>query len=238
MNFEHICRLYGIGIPRTCTPMTSGTVSRAWKVETDNGTYLLRTLTGKEQGEKEWAIVSHLAARGFFACPALLPTLDGAACIEADGTWYQVQEFRTGDMPDPALPGVAGAIGQVAKELSAALSDFPGGPLIHGDLGPWNMLLDDSGNILVIDFGEAHPGDPYYDFATALAGIINHTGSDRRIAACREYLSVLQPERPHLLAQLRTWAEDGVERWKDTGDTMTARFYNALNWAEENLYEL
>lgn len=238
MNFELFCRLYRFGTLQDTSPLRPGTVAQVWKLDTDTGPFLLRTLTGREQGDREWAIAEHLTARGFTRFPAIRATGEGLPYTEVDGVWYQVQEFSPGEMPDPALPGVPQALAQTAAELSAALSDFPGGPFIHGDLGPWNLLRGGDGTIRVIDFGEMRPGDCYYDFATLLAGIINHTDGGERRSACREFLTVLNPDRARLLGQFRIWAEDGVRRWSGHSDIMAARFYNALSWAEENLHEL
>ena len=141
-------------------------------------------------------------------------------------------------MPDPARPGVAAAMANIARELAAALADWSEGPLIHGDLGPWNMLQCEDGRLVVIDFGEAKFGNPYFDYATLLGGVINHTPAERRAAVCRDFLRELDCDRGKLLEQLRRWAEQGVQYWQEKNKKMVARFYHALNWAEENLYDL
>lgn len=44
--------------------------------------------------------------------------------------------------------------------------------IIHGDLGIWNMLMDGKGRVMIIDFGEARMGDPYFDIAAALTSSV------------------------------------------------------------------
>ena len=230
MNFKYLCQQYGLGRFQTAAPLTSGTVSQVWRLDTDDGTFLVRTLTGKAQGQLEWSIHRHLRERRFTATPAIL-----VPYFEQDGGWYQVQEHLSGIMPDPSAPGTAAAMGRTVRALTDALSDFPGGPVIHGDLGPWNMV-EREGALSVIDFGAARPGHPLFDAAAALGGVINHSPEGERLRACREFLTALGGDTACLPEQLRLWAEEGAARWK--GTPMEAKFYNALNWAEEHWNEL
>ena len=230
MNFKYLCQQYGLGRFQTACPMDSGTVARVWKLTTDQGAFLVRSLTEKEQGEREWKLHQHLRGRGFTAMPAIL-----VPYFEQDGLWYQVQTFLDGTMPDPAQPGMAAAMADTAKRLTAALADYPSGTVIHGDLGPWNLLKGEDGQISVIDFGEVRPGDPCFDYAALLAGIINHAPAEARETACREFLAELDCDRTGLLEQLRLWAAEGICRWTGKNENMVSRFHHALNWAEEHL---
>lgn len=238
MNFEFLCRQYELGEFQTAAPLNPGTASQVWRLETDCGSFLVRTLSGTEQGEREFAVIRHLLSRGFGDFPLILLTANGAPFLEWEGCLYQVQRLLTGTMPHPARPGVAAAMAQLAKKLAAALADYPGGPVIHGDLGPWNLLQQEDGQLAVIDFGESKPGDPYFDYATLFAGVINHIPPEQREAVCREFLSELDCDRHRLLTQLRLWAEQGVRQWTGRSEKMVSRFHHALNWAEENLYDL
>lgn len=111
--------------------------------------------------------------------------------------------------------------------------------LIHGDLGPWNML-DDRGTVRVIDFGEARLGDPYFDLASALAGLVNHSAPERRaqnaaafLDACRERLPL---DLPRLKEQLALWAWRGIAQCAAGGEPfagMAERMYGALHTMEE-----
>lgn len=229
MKFEYLCERYQLGRFRGAVCLHSGTVSRVWKLETDDGIFAMRALKDREQGEREQSFCQQLRSNGFTQMPAIL-----VPSFEQEGLWYQIQEYLIGTRPDPALPGMAAQMAQVVKHLSETM---PTG-MIHGDLGPWNLLLGEGGVLHVIDFGEVRQGDIYYDFATLFAGIINHTTPELRQQVCGAFLRELDCDRARLLEQLHTWAEQGKERWRGVDDNMAARFDHALNWAKEHLYEL
>ncbi len=286
MNFKYLCDRYHLGRFQCVTELNPGTSSQVWQLETNAGAFLVRTLNGKEQGEREWNIHRHLRERKFTAMPAIL-----VPYFEQDGLWYQVQEFCPGRRPSPDRFGTAGRIAAMVTELILAeadctvavdlpdrfdlasvwaerrlnwsvlelpmcqseadrrvaeLTELPlqNVQLIHGDLGLWNML-EEGGIIRVIDFGEARMGDPYFDLASALAGIINHSSPENRrknaaefLAACRERMEL---DMRRLTDQISLWVWRGMaqcvrnpDKWKK----MAQRFYNALLWCEENLHEL
>lgn len=234
MMFEMLCNNYGLGTLYSASPMTPGTEAAVWTLNTERGSFLLRTLTDRAQGEHEWAVVCHLRAKGFGCCPAILTTGDDMPCILLEGTWYQVQELCSGTMPDPSAPGTAAAMARTLRELERCMPDG----LIHGDLGPWNMVQKEDGSLFVIDFGCTRAGDPYFDYAAALGGVINHVPPETRPHVCGEFLRELDADRNHLLSQLRLWAEEGITRWSKQSPKMTARFQQALMWAEENIYDV
>ena len=150
-------------------------------------------------------------------------------------------EFRL-NWPLLELPLPQGDADRWVERLSALTSSNR--QLIHGDLGLWNML-ERKNEIRVIDFGEARQGDPYFDLASALAGLINHSSPENRkqnaaefLAMCRERMT-LDMER--LENQVFLWVWRGLaqcvrepEAWKN----MAQRFYHALIWCKENLHEL
>lgn len=191
--------------------------------------FVVRTLSGREQGEREWSIHRQLRANGFTRMPAILTPY-----FEQNGLWYQVQEYRGGNRPDPTIPGMAKTMAQTAKLLSGAMPEG----MIHGDLGPWNMLCSEDGALFAIDFGEARQGNPYFDFATLFAGVINHTPSQLREQVCADLLKELNCDRICLLEQVDSWAKQGKTRWAGVDESMTARFDHALKWAKEHIYEL
>lgn len=230
MDLSYLCAQYGLGRLQRAEELSPGTSARVWRLETEGSVYLLRTLRDREQGELERDICAHLRGRGFAAVPHIPVPL-----VQREGRWYQVQEHISGTMPDPARPGVAGKMGRTVRGLMEALSDFPGGPVIHGDLGPWNMV-EREGDLWIIDFGSARPGDPWFDPAAALGGVINHSPEELRLSACRDFMTGLGGDAACLRRQLRLWAEEGAARWK--GAPMEQKFYNALNWAEEHWHEL
>lgn len=285
-----IAQQYELGTPAGTAPMRPGTTAQVWRLDTDQGAFLVRTLAGKEQGEREWTIAQHLLSRGFSSFPAILTVSDGAPMLELGGAWYQVQKLLPGERPNPDDPGAAAAIARMVKELTGALDDCPpieaadrfelraaweegrefwplletpfsaeqaaaeiarcraiperDRQVIHGDLGPWNMIQNGDGTVSVIDFGEARIGDPYFDYASALGGSVNHTPPEGRAAVCRDFLRELDCDRQRLMEQLRLWVWRGLAQWAILAGQgvpaarMAGRFCNALKWAEENLYEL
>jgi homoserine kinase type II len=135
----------------------------------------------------------------------------------------------------------------MADRAVAELSALPirDKQVIHGDLGPWNLLMQDSGELFVIDFGEARLGDPYFDLASALAGLINHAPAPLRTHVADEFLSqcraLISLDLPRLRQQLRLWAWRGLAQCVQAPERgsvwpqMAQRFYHALCWAEEEL---
>ena len=231
--FKKICKAYNLGELQAYEELPGGTDARTWKL-TARGYYLVRTLRDREQGERELALCVHLIRQDFYDMAVVYDTEDGEPALEVGGVWYQVQEFCPGHRPVAGRAGVAARIARTVKSLAACMPEG----MIHGDLGLWNMVAQEGGAIRILDFGSAREGDPYFDYAAAFAGIINHTTDKTRENACREFLAGLDADRDRLLAQLRLWAEEGVRRWQDADDTMTKRFYRALKWAEEHIHEL
>lgn len=57
---------------------------------------------------------------------------------------------------------------RTAWATALAAPDWPGAPmLLHGDLHPLNVVVDDDGLIAVIDFGDLTGGDPATDYLAA-----------------------------------------------------------------------
>lgn len=229
MNFKYLCNQYQLGRFQRAAELNPGTSSQVWKLDTDCGAFLVRTLKDGEQGAREWEVYRHLRHRGFTGMPAIV-----VPHFVQGGQWYQVQEYLTGTMPDPSQPGMAAALADFAERLCHAMPEG----MIHGDFGLWNLLQLTDGRLAVIDFGEVRAGDPYFDRATLFAGVINHTSPEQRERVCREFIRELDCDRAHLLEQLGLWAEQGVRCWSGKNEQMTARFYHALNWAKEHLHEL
>ncbi len=67
----------------------------------------------------------------------------------------------------PRLPATARP---AASELLGALRDAPTGTLVHGDLGPEHLLLDDGQVSGIIDWGDTQLGDPAIDLAWTAHG--------------------------------------------------------------------
>nr|WP_211589153.1 phosphotransferase [Microbispora sp. H11081] len=106
----------------------------------------------------------------------------------------------------------------VASTLLDAVAALPAHALVHGDLGPEHVLMLDGAVSGVIDFSDAHVGDPALDLAWAL-----HCASPafaRAVAA--EYGAAPElAERALLWHRLGPWHE--VTHGLDTGDPDTVR---------------
>ncbi|MFG1859826.1 phosphotransferase [Microbispora bryophytorum] len=106
----------------------------------------------------------------------------------------------------------------VASTLLDAVAALPAHALVHGDLGPEHVLMRDGAVSGVIDFSDAHVGDPALDLAWALHGAPPTFA--RAVAA--EYGAAPQlAERALLWHRLSPWHE--VTHGLDTGDPDTAR---------------
>ena len=107
--------------------------------------------------------------------------------------------------------------------------------VIHGDLGPWNML-EICGELCVIDFGEARMGDPYYDLASAFAGLLNHAPADQRDPLAEEFLAAAGVTLPELREQLDLWIWRGFARCAAENQTgMIRRLNHVRSWMENHL---
>ena len=131
MDALALCRRYGLREIQRVTPVRQGTVAQVWRVSAPSGEVVIRTLTDRAQGEREFSICRHLARQGFHQTPSILTADGGAPAVEQDGTWYQLQQYRPGVRPDPARPGVPGEIARTAARLEAALEDHP--PIVCPD---------------------------------------------------------------------------------------------------------
>ncbi|MDQ1015816.1 aminoglycoside phosphotransferase (APT) family kinase protein [Streptomyces afghaniensis] len=105
-----------------------------------------------------------------------------------------------------------------ASGLLKAVGALPAEALVHGDLGPEHLLAQDGSLTGVIDFGDAHIGDPAIDLAWALNG-----PSPAFADAC----AAAYGARPALRRRSRIWHRLGpwheVTYGLDTGDQDAVR---------------
>lgn len=124
-GFSDICRAFGLPAPHGVTPLRGGTAAKVWRLDTDEGAFLLRTLPHRSRGEREWEITEYLRGRGFSRAPAILTAVDGVPAAEREGVWYQLQRYLPGERPDPARDGTAAAVARLVRELDDALARCP-----------------------------------------------------------------------------------------------------------------
>ncbi len=101
----------------------------------------------------------------------------------------------------PLLPGVSQP---AAQRLLAALTDTPASVVIHGDLGPDHLLVEDGKLTGVIDWTDANIGDPALDLAWVLHG--SSAGFATALAAAYGVDDSLR-RRAWLWHQLGPWHE-------------------------------
>lgn len=103
--------------------------------------------------------------------PNIIPILDFG---EADGLAFIVMPFvGTGTLADRMLDGPIDAVtgGQIIGQLASALQCAHENGVIHRDVKPSNVLLDEQGNVLLSDFSFAHQSDASQDITgSALIG--------------------------------------------------------------------
>lgn len=236
MSPHPLSQSYALGDWSPLIPLSPGTESRVWRFGAGRGEYLLRTLPSREQGDQQYRISRHLARQRFRWMPTILPTADGSPCVLWEGIWYHVQTFLPGRRPGAATPSLAARAVQLTLRLHRALAEVPtpDGPqqFIHGDLGPWN-LLSSGGRLWVVDFSAARPGEPYYDLASLLAGLLNHGEDALRPKLLSAFLAAMAEnapcDLPLLLAQLRRWSEDTLARW-GAESPYVRRTQTTLSW--------
>ena len=98
MEYREILRHWFAEENVTLSEIGKGISSNACRVKTGKGEYVLRRIAGWEQGEREASICRVL--RGAAVVPGIVETPDGRCCVEADGCWYNLQEFLPGEVPE------------------------------------------------------------------------------------------------------------------------------------------
>lgn len=88
--------------------------------------------------------------------PHVVSLLD--ADLAGQTAWYATELLEGGSLEkfmNPASPVPAARVAAWMEEIAAALSFVHGKGIIHCDLKPGNVLLDESGHVRVADFGQA-----------------------------------------------------------------------------------
>jgi aminoglycoside phosphotransferase (APT) family kinase protein len=130
------------------------------------------------------------------------------AAFEAD-----LQRFRL-----EVLPRLEPARRHAGLDLLDELTQAPFDALVHGDLGPEHIIVGDGGTVGIIDWTDAHIGDPALDLAWLLHGtgpafaaaihqaytpspaVLRRSLAWRRLGPWHEVLHGLDESRPDLVA--------------------------------------
>jgi aminoglycoside phosphotransferase (APT) family kinase protein len=83
--------------------------------------------------------------------------------LRREGSWLsrQIEQARKNL---PWCDGTAAGLGELERSRPAAVRET----LIHGDLALDNVLVDERGELSLIDWADGGPGDPRHDLALAL----------------------------------------------------------------------
>ncbi|CAN5802638.1 aminoglycoside phosphotransferase family protein [soil metagenome] len=105
----------------------------------------------------------------------------------------------------PQYPELAGRIQTLIDELTL-FSDFQAACLVHGDFSPKNMLVEQNGNVVLIDYEVAHWGNPVFDLAYCLGHLLLKgwylNRKEEMLQLIRVFLGAYQPGIHRLLPHL------------------------------------
>lgn len=92
-DLDRIVNTYDLGQIKKVTPMTNGKSSRAWRVETDMATVLVKTIGDVARASLEFALTQEIQTEGRYLTPAILLTTDGRPFVTVDKQSYRVQNY-------------------------------------------------------------------------------------------------------------------------------------------------
>lgn len=92
-DLDRIVNAYDLGQIIKVTPMTNGKSGRAWRVETDTATVLVKTVADVARASLEFALTQAIQAEDRDVTPALLSTTDGQPFVTMDHQVYRVQNY-------------------------------------------------------------------------------------------------------------------------------------------------
>lgn len=143
---------------------------------------------------------------------AKLPMLEPAACRE-DRLAEVDAAARTGKVPTTLLARWEAALDDVSKWKFAPA-------VVHGDLAPENVLTGNGQVISVLNWSNAHIGDPAIDLAWLYSG-----APEDSLDTIEEAYSIGRHERPdpHLVERAMLYSELAVARWLLHGVKINSR---------------
>lgn len=171
---------------------------------------------------------------------ALIPLVaqpEGARGMVDPAAWVE----RYAELGVRLFGGCCGTGAADIAALREKLSALKPGPFVPREQDE-DVICTEEGELLVVDFGEAHLADPYFDLAAALGGLRNHCPGERREGAAAAFLSEcegLMPglDRGRLLGQLRLWLWRGLAQcacWAGgpgpDWTAMAGTLYRSLSW--------
>jgi aminoglycoside phosphotransferase (APT) family kinase protein len=105
----------------------------------------------------------------------------------------------------PQYPELAGRIQTLIDDLTL-FSASQTACLVHGDFSPKNMLVEQNGNLVLIDYEVAHWGNPVFDLAYCLGHLLlkgwHLNRQEEMLQLIRVFLKAYQPRIHRLLPHL------------------------------------
>lgn len=122
-QLEQVLSQYEIGKVREVLPMTAGNTSQVWKVDTTEGSWVVRTLKHAQQGEVEYELNAHICKKSNIT-PLILSTRSNQPYVQVEDTCYNLQ-IHHDSVPFPVgeLDSISN-VGRVVGILHRSLKDF------------------------------------------------------------------------------------------------------------------
>ncbi|QVI33837.1 aminoglycoside phosphotransferase [Lacticaseibacillus chiayiensis] len=102
-DLDRIVNAYDLGQIRKITQMTNGKSGRAWRVETDMATVLVKTVADVARASLDFALTQAIQAEDRYLTPAILLTTDGQPFVTVDQQIYRVQNYWEQAAMKPSL---------------------------------------------------------------------------------------------------------------------------------------
>ncbi|ARY91916.1 MULTISPECIES: phosphotransferase family protein [Lacticaseibacillus] len=102
-DLDRIVNTYDLGQIRKVTQMTNGKSGRAWRVETDMATVLVKTVADVVRASLEFALTQAIQEEDRDVTPAILSTTEGHPFVTVDHQVYRVQNYWQQAATKPSL---------------------------------------------------------------------------------------------------------------------------------------
>ena len=253
-DLDRIVNAYDLGQIRKVAPMTNGKSGRAWRVETDTATVLVKTVADVARASLEFALTQAIQQEDRDVTPAILSTKEGQPFVTVDHQVYRVQNYWEQAETKPSLaatlvcyrkirvtldrfeyawsPDDSHSLDRLWERQQASLAqnwpsiyeqltpmitqletiDHQQEKWVHGDLGRWNLLPLTNEKVAIIDFGEAHRGPRFLDFAALFDSFMPQKRDETQIYRESFYhlAGIEENDRGIFLATVQLWLVKGM----------------------------
>ncbi|MEK7766443.1 MAG: serine/threonine-protein kinase, partial [bacterium] len=134
-----------------------GAFAEVWKAKQERTGKLVAIKFFTSRGEVDWASLEREIARliTLDKHPHIVSLLD--ADLKGEPPWIAMELLEAGSLKDRVKAGEPVAPAQAAQwmeEIASALAFVHAKGILHCDLKPGNVLLDERGTVRVVDFGQ------------------------------------------------------------------------------------